>query len=57
MGVDPRVPPPRVSPDTDHRSVRIEGKLAWVPKICVQVWFNVGITLHVPAMTLFADMW
>ena len=37
IGVDLRGPRSRVSPDTDHRSVGIAGKLACVPNICVQV--------------------
>ena len=56
IGVDLRGPRSRVSPDKDHRSVGIAGKLAFVPNICVQVLCKVGITLHVPGMTLFADM-
>ena len=37
IGVDLRVPLSRVSPDTDHRSVGIPGKLACVPNIYIEV--------------------
>ena len=57
IGVDLRVPPSRVSPNTDYRSVGNTGKVACVPNIYIEVRWKVGMWhMYVHCVTLFTDM-